>query len=232
MSSEEIIKEVERLFPKTYLVGGMVRDVVMKKESNDLDFATALTPDEVESILHSNNKKVITLGKRFGTIMTKFDGVQVEITTFRGETYAPGNRKPVVTFSTDLNYDLSRRDFTMNAMAMREGRLIDPFKGKHDIELGLIRCVGKPTVRFKEDPLRMLRACRFASQLGFKIEGNTAKKIREHAHRILEVSKERWTQEIDKLLMGPGVELGLFYMWELGLFKFMIPGLHFQYGCK
>lgn len=217
---------------KVYQVGGSVRDELLGIEPKDYDFATPLTPDEMVAILESKSKKVYKMGIRFGTIGTMINGKTIEITTFRGEKYEPGNRKPTVEFLTDITADLGRRDFTINAMAKKGNKLIDPFNGHSDLAIRLIRAVGNPTHRFEEDPLRMIRAVLFAGQLNFSIEKNTLDSIQKYAYRILQVSKERWMIELDKILMMESMDVmrGLALLFETGLLKFMIPELYIQYN--
>jgi len=243
---KEVLKAVEGFLPRLYGVGGMVRDYVLDRPINDYDLTTPSTPDEIEEALRINNpgRRLFLIGKRFGTIGTKVwipewhKYVIVEITTFRSEQYTYGNRKPNVEFVTNIEEDLSRRDFTINAMAYRyqsgRSKLVDPFNGMDDIDRLLIRAVGNPRQRFKEDPLRMLRACRFLSTLydGFpwSIEDNTLAKMQERAFSILSVSRERWCMEMDKLLMGPGVAQGLHMLARSRLLNFMFPELVLQVG--
>ncbi|MEK6881960.1 MAG: HD domain-containing protein [Nanoarchaeota archaeon] len=238
--NEQLLNKVNELFKdKVYLVGGSVRDILLNKTPNDYDFTTSLSPDEIEAKIREVGKRPYLVGKRFGTVGVKIEGQLIEITTFRSESYTKGNRKPQVEFVTSLSDDLSRRDFTINAMAIKSdgtyivgknhSKLIDPFNGQDDLNKYLIKAVGNPTIRFKEDPLRMLRACRFASQLEFKIEEKTFKSIIKNAHHILDVSKERWMMELDKLLLGEYVEVGLTYLFQTGLMKFMLPELTLQY---
>lgn len=238
---EEVMKEVTGIISPVYLVGGAVRDYIMEKEVDDFDFTTPFTPDEIEAILLEKNadRKIWLSGKRFGTIATKVYlpekdcFVKVEITTFREEVYE-GTRKPNVAFVKSLEQDLMRRDFTVNAIALRmKGRhfhFIDPFNGIDDIEAGIIRAVGSAKQRFREDPLRMLRAARFVSTLDFEIEENTMKRMMDAAPAILKVSKERWVQELDKLLLGDGVINGLQILAESRLLNYMIPELAIQVG--
>jgi putative nucleotidyltransferase with HDIG domain len=236
------MKEITEIISPVYLVGGAVRDYIMDKEVDDYDFTTPYTPDEIEAILLEKNpdRKIWLSGKRFGTIATKLyisDPIcskfpKVEITTFREEVYE-GSRKPKVEFVRSLEQDLMRRDFTMNAIALRMKKdhfhFIDPFNGMDDIENGIVRAVGSPRQRFKEDPLRMLRAARFMSTLGFSIEENTGKRILDGAPQIISVSKERWTQELDKLLMGDYVANGLNALMAWRLMNYMIPELVIQF---
>ena len=237
---EEVVKKITEIISPVYLVGGAVRDYIMDKEVDDYDFTTPYTPDEIETILLEKNpdRKMWLSGKRFGTIATKLylpeseRYVKVEITTFRKEAYE-SSRKPKVEFVRSLEQDLMRRDFTMNAIALRMKKghfhFIDPFNGMDDIENGIVRAVGSPRQRFKEDPLRMLRAARFMSTLGFSIEENTGKRILDGAPQILKVSKERWTQELDKLLMGDYVANGLNALMAWRLMNYMIPELVVQF---
>ena len=231
MKHEEIQEEMRKLFgDKIYLVGGSVRDLILNNEPKDYDFCTHLRPVEMEAILKRKSKKAYGIGKRFGTIGVRIKGDFIEITTFRTEQYEEGNRKPIVNFVSSISEDLSRRDFTMNAMAMRNGKTIDPYGGKQHLKGKVIKCVGNASERFNEDPLRMLRACRFASQLSFSIHPLTLQSMKKKAHRILNVSKERWCMELDKLLMGDNVVMGMVYLFESGLLKFMIPELYLQKG--
>ena len=222
---------VKAIVSPAYLVGGSVRDTLLGIPPHDYDFSSPLTPDEIEAAVRKAGKRPLTTGKRYGTVAFKIDGQMVEITTFRLEKYTPGSRKPDVTFVDDITHDLSRRDFTINAMARREdGQLIDPFGGQKDLKRKLIRTVNKPYDRYNEDPLRMLRAARFTSQLGFDVEEDATIQARKKAEKILEVSKERWVQELDKLLLGDDVTRGLNFLAETRLLNFMIPELAIQVG--
>ena len=225
---KHIITEVEKIIDPVYLVGGPVRDMIMERECHDFDFTTPIEPDEIERLVKKAGKRAYTVGKKFGTIGFTIDGEMIEVTTFREETYEAGNRKPNVKFVKNITHDLSRRDFTMNAIAYRNGKFIDPFDGRKDIENKIIRAVGTASHRFKEDPLRMLRACRFVSQLIFQIEDKTFEAIEKKAHKILEVSKERWMSEMDKLLMSNNTRSGLVDLWHSNLMKYMMPELNLQ----
>lgn len=214
-----------------YLVGGSVRDVLLGRDPHDYDFATPLAPDAVETAVRAAHKRAYLAGKRFGTVGFKLGEHFIEITTFRAESYVPGSRKPHVRFVPDITYDLSRRDFTINALARRlDGHLIDPFGGRADLARGVIRTVGKPEERFHEDPLRMLRAARFAAQFGFRIDAITELRADHHAHQILLVSRERWTQELDRLLVSPHPEIGLQFLARTRLLNYLLPELALQVG--
>ena len=230
----ELFEKVKEIFEETpvYLVGGAVRSILMNKEPSDYDFCISIEPDYIESSIKSSGRRAYLTGKRFGTIGCKIDGKMIEVTTFRTEEYNKGNRKPIVSYIDSISEDLSRRDFSINSMAVRIDnlKLIDQFNGQDDIKNKLIRCVGKPGLRFKEDPLRMLRAFRFSSQTGFNIEEGTFKSIKKKAYHILDISKERWVTELDKLLLGDNVENALKLLFESGLIKYMIPELNLQYN--
>ena len=207
-----IYNEVKKLINPVYMVGGCIRDELLHRQANDYDFASPLTPEEIENAIKKAGKRAYLIGKKYGTIGVKINGQIVEITTFRNERYIKGSRKPQVTFVRDITADLSRRDFTINAIAKRDDKYIDPFNGREDLEKRIIRCVGKPNERFKEDPLRMLRVARFASQLNFNIDEDLESKTKQIAYKILEVSKERWVMELDKLLITDFPSLGLNFL--------------------
>ncbi len=239
--NKELLEEVTEMMKPhpVYLVGGACRDYLMGVEPKDYDFCTPATPDEIEEKIHArpnehgDQTKVYGVGKKFGTLGCKVDGEMVEITTFRTEKYKKGSRKPAVEYVKTIHEDLSRRDFTINAMAIRltKGhlRIIDPFCGQEDLEARLIRAVGHPKQRFKEDPLRILRAIRFASRFAFEIEEETEKKVKKMGIYLLDISKERWMMEMDKILLSKCAGYGLQLMWENELFKFMIPEIQMQF---
>src|SRR6266542_566809 len=220
---------IEEIISPVYVVGGSVRDTLLGREPHDHDYATPLLPDEIESKVKAAGKRAYGIGKRFGTIGFNHEGKFIEVTTFRSEQYGK-TRKPEVQFVSSINEDLSRRDFTINAIALRGTRYIDPFDGRKDIKAKIIKAVGNPSERFNEDPLRMLRAARFVAQLGFAIEPKTFASIKKSAHKILGVSKERWIQELDKLLLGDHVADGLRVLAETDLLKFLLPELRLQVG--
>lgn len=222
------IEELEKTITPLYEVGGCVRDTLLGVAPKDTDYTTPLTPDEVEEKIREAGRRPFVTGKRFGTVGLTIDGKLVEITTFRSERYEPGSRKPLVEFAKSIEQDLSRRDFTINAIARRGNRLIDPFRGQDDLKAGIIRAVGNPTERFKDDPLRLLRACRFAAQLGFSIEEATKRSIAKNAHQILYVSKERWVQELDRLLTSERPAQGLRVAAETGVLRFILPWIALQ----
>ncbi|HSB79951.1 MAG TPA: HD domain-containing protein [Candidatus Methylomirabilis sp.] len=214
-----------------YLVGGAVRDHLLGMALEDLvdvDFATSALPAESARILRAAGLPVFTVGSRFGTVGTVLeDGgfrKEVQVTTFRGEIYINGSRKPRVSFGKDLEVDLSRRDFSINAMAMtRDRRLVDPYGGEKDLEQRVLRTVGDPHTIFREDPLRTLRAARFIATLGMHPEPEVTRIVRELADEILTVSRERWLIEMNKLLPGVTVELALGFLADTGLLARLLP---------
>ena len=226
-----IIRAVEEIVSPVYLVGGSVRDVLLNREPKDYDFTTPLSPDEVEARAKAAGRHVYAIGKKFGTIGFKVQDEEghfeyVEVTTFRRETYQEGNRKPEVEFVTELRDDLSRRDFTFNAVALDTNfEYIDPFGGRLEILAKKIKAVGTAKDRFKEDPLRMLRAARFSAQLGFDVDPNLIGITRKMAYTILTVSRERWVQEIDKLLLSDQPDRGLSFLFQSSLLRYMLPEL-------
>lgn len=226
---EPIIRDVEEILKPVYLVGGSVRDILLGLEPKDYDFTTPLAPDEIEEKVRASGRRPHITGKRFGTIGFKLGPHFVEITTFRTETYGK-TRKPHVDFVDTINEDLSRRDFTINAIALRGQRYIDPFGGRADLTQKLIRCVGNPALRFNEDPLRMLRAARFAAQLNFTIEDKTLHAIAHHAPKIMNVSRERWVQELDKLLTSRHPGAGLSVLAATDLIRYILPEMRLQVG--
>lgn len=226
-----IFQAVGAIVQPVYLVGGSVRDLLRGQPPHDYDFATPLLPDDVEAAVRASGAKPHIIGKRFGTIGFKIGDHSVEVTTFRTERYTPGSRKPDVTYTTDLTYDLSRRDFTINAMALRaDGHVVDPFGGASDLRDRIIRTVNKPYDRYHEDPLRMLRAARFAAQLGFVVDTDSEKHAAKKADLILTVSKERWVSELDKLLVAANPTPGLEFLAMTRLLHFILPELAVQIG--
>jgi poly(A) polymerase len=211
-----------------YLVGGWVRDALVGRPSPDLDFATPATPEESWEILTRWAKgRVWTSGFEFGTVAAEKGEVRVEVTTFRTERYEEGSRNPTVAFATDLDTDLSRRDFTINALAIAlpDVALIDPFGGLGDLAQRRIRTPLSPEVAFGDDPLRMLRALRFASTLDFVIDDAVLAAIRAMHPRMAIVSRERIRDEFTKLLLGRAPSPALRLATELGLAGEFLPEL-------
>ncbi len=213
---------------KIYLVGGSLRDMVLKKEPKDYDLATDALPLDTKSIMEKNNIKVLETGLKFGTVTVMVGKDQYEVTTFRIDGDYSNLRHPdEVIFSDDIIKDLSRRDFTMNALAYNEEEgFIDPFLGKTDIENKIIRSVRDPKDRFKEDALRMLRAIRFVSQLNFKLEDNTKDAILNLHKNIRYISKERIREELIKTVMGKNPKKAFKEMVNTKILKEILPELY------
>lgn len=211
-----------------YLVGGSVRDALLgrAREEEEHDFATDARPAEVRHLVAGWADELYTVGETFGTIGLRKDGVRAEITTYRAEVYRDESRKPVVQFADDLETDLSRRDFTVNATALRlvpGPEVIDPFGGLSDLAAGLLRTPLDPGIAFADDPLRMLRLFRFVSVLGFRADGKAVAAVRAMRERLAIVSAERIRDELDKLLVGEHVERGLWGLVESGLADEFLP---------
>jgi len=216
-----------------YLVGGSVRDALLDRLGDDLDFTTSARPDETEAILRRFASAVWDIGKAFGTIgAAKTVGdveYKIEITTFRADAYEPESRKPVVTFGDNIEGDLRRRDFTVNSMAIDvttpAPKLVDPYGGLDDLADHLLRTPAPPEVSFSDDPLRMMRACRFASQLMFEVVPDVRAAMKDMAGRIEIVSAERVQAELTKLLLSPYPTAGLALMVSTGLADYVLPEL-------
>jgi putative nucleotidyltransferase with HDIG domain len=228
--ARRVLDAVSAVVSPIYLVGGSVRDALLGRPAEDLDFATPLDPDRIETLVRAAGKRPYLVGKKFGTVAFKVDGLTVEVTTFRTETYVEQTRRPNVTFVGELAEDLSRRDFTINAMALAAGELIDLFGGQADLDARLIRAVGNARERFREDPLRTLRAARFAAQLEFEVHPDTVAAMQRLAHRILLVARERWVAELDKLLVAPGAAAGLRLLAQTDLLRYLLPEVWLQVG--
>lgn len=207
-----------------YLVGGAVRDYLLRRKNDDYDLTTSALPEEVKAMF----RRTIDTGIKHGTVTVIYKGGHYEITTFRTEgDYSDSRHPDSVTFVRSLEEDLKRRDFTINALAVDipTGEIIDMHGGIDDLEGGIIRAIGDPEERFKEDALRMMRACRFTSKLGFTIEERTLSAIKDQHENIRKVSVERIKEELDKMLLSPCPVKGLKYMDETGLLSTVVPGL-------
>jgi len=196
-----------------FLVGGTVRDAFLGRPHEDLDFATDAPPERTLELVKPEAEATWLQGMKFGTVGARISGLHMEITTFRTETYAPESRHPEVAFAPTIDSDLSRRDFTVNAMALRlpEKEAVDPFGGLSDLDARLLRTPIEPSASFTDDPLRMLRAFRFASQLDFKVHEEVLTVISALRETLASVSAERIRDEFTRLIMGgkPGIALQL-----------------------
>ncbi|MCU0281110.1 MAG: CCA tRNA nucleotidyltransferase, partial [Acidimicrobiia bacterium] len=213
-----------------FLVGGSVRDALLGRSRSDEehDFATAARPAEVRRLVAGWADEVYTVGEAFGTVGILKDGARLEITTFRAEVYRDDSRKPVVQYSDDLETDLSRRDFTVNATALRlvpAPEIIDPYGGLVDLGAGVLRTPLDPGIAFEDDPLRMLRLFRFVSVLGFRAADDAVGAVRAMRERLAIVSAERVRDELNKLLVGEHVEAGLWGLVDSGLAGEFLPEL-------
>jgi len=209
------------------LVGGPVRDAVLGRSSPDLDFTTDARPDDTERLLARWGHSHWDIGKEFGTIGARRGDVLVEVTTYRSERYDPTSRKPEVAFGDSLEGDLRRRDFTVNAMAVRLPSMtfVDPHEGLRDLVVGVLRTPGTAQDSFTDDPLRMMRAARFAAQLGLKASMDVVAAMTELAGRLEIVAAERVRVELEKLLLGRAPRQGLELMVETGLADVVLPEL-------
>ncbi len=206
-------------------MGGAVRDELLGRVTQDLDLATDCRPEETQARVSDWADSVWAVGEKFGTIGLEKDGAKAEITTFRADTYDGSDRHPTVTYGSDILEDLARRDFTINALAkdLHSGEVVDPYDGRSDLQANLVRFVGEPQARIKEDPLRLLRAVRFCAQLGFSLEDAAEKAIRELAAEIPRISWERIRDEYDAILLSPNAGKGIKLLIELGLAHHTLP---------
>ncbi|MCR5501753.1 MAG: CCA tRNA nucleotidyltransferase [Lachnospiraceae bacterium] len=223
-----IIQKLEEAGYEAYAVGGCIRDCLLSRTPGDYDVTTSAVPAEVKRIF----RRTFDTGIEHGTVTVLLKGGAYEVTTFRIDGKYEDSRHPSgVSFTTSLEEDLLRRDFTINAMAFNEKNgLADPFDGQKDLKDGIIRCVGDPYQRFSEDALRMMRAVRFAAQLGFTIEENTKAAIRELSPTLRKVSAERIQTELVKLITSDHPE-ELATAYELGLTAVFMPEFDRLMGC-
>lgn len=209
------------------LVGGPVRDALLGRLHNDLDFTTSASPEVTERLLKGWADAMWDMGREFGTIGARKGNWQVEITTYRSESYDPDSRNPSVEFGDSLAGDLGRRDFTVNAMAISvaDRSFEDPFGGIVDLAHRVLRTPGRPEDSFSDDPLRMMRAARFAAQLGFTVDPAVVRAMTEMAERISIISAERVRDELVKTICAPYPRLGLTLLVETGLAALVLPEL-------
>ncbi len=229
----QVANELAGLFSRAgahlYLVGGAVRDAVLGRlaPGADLDFTTDAVPDVTERLLASWADAVWSQGKRFGTIGAMKAGRRLEVTTHRAEEYTSSSRKPEVAFSTALEADLARRDFTINSMALSlpDAVLVDPFGGVNDLAAGRLRTPLAPEVSFSDDPLRMLRAARFIAGYDMVPEPALVEAASQMRGRLDIVSDERVRDELDKLVVLPDPSSGLWFLVNTGLAEEFLPEL-------
>jgi poly(A) polymerase len=230
-SESPLLSKLGKLFQdagfELALVGGPVRDAFLGRATTDLDCTTSANPDQILQVLKGHVDAQWDVGREFGTIGARIGEDTVEITTYRADSYDSESRKPVVAFGDNLEDDLFRRDFTVNSMALRlpEGTFVDPFNGLSDLIDGVIKTPGKPEDSFSDDPLRIMRAARFASQLGFMVHEDTFRAMKAMADRIEIVSSERIQVEISKLILGAHPREGLEVLVDSGIAELVFPEL-------
>ena len=232
LDEKPFLKELSNLYAKNgfqiYLVGGAVRDGILDIETKDFDFTTNASSEDSIKMLNKNKYKTTEIGRAFGTIETTVEDYSIHITTYREDKYNKDSRKPEIKTSGELETDLSRRDFTVNAIAydINNNEIIDPYGGLKDLSEGLIRTPDTADISFSDDPLRMLRACRFVSTHGFTPNNELFKAISKNVERIEIVSTERIRDEFTKLLTGKDPSLGLKAFVESGLSELIMPELN------
>ena len=212
---------------KLALVGGSVRDILLGRLGHDLDFTTDARPEEIKKTIKGHIEDIWEIGAKFGTIGARRDGILFEITTYRSEVYISESRKPEVKFGDSIEADLLRRDFTVNAMAIEltteVPSFIDPHNGVRDLLTKVLKTPGSPELSFGDDPLRMLRAARFASQLGFTIDPALLSSMTEMADRLKIISAERIRDEFIKILISSNPRIGITTLVDTGLCEKFLP---------
>lgn len=233
---KHITRIVDRLGVEAYAVGGFVRDYYLRRPSSDIDIVVVGNGIEVAEELGRELKTKVSVYKTYGTAMLRWGDTEIEFVGARKESYVHNSRNPIVEQGT-LEDDQRRRDFTINAMAWcvngnRFGELVDPFGGLDDLDDCIIRTPCEPDKTFSDDPLRMMRAVRFASQLGFDIDDETFDGIARQAERIKIVSRERIATELNKIMASPAPSIGLQLMHHSGLLKHVLPELENMSGVE
>ena len=235
---ERIGKVADELRLETYVVGGFVRDLILKRDSKDIDFVCVGSGIELaKAVAASLGPRVhVNIFKNFGTAQIRFEDLDLEFVGARKESYRSDSRKPIVEDGT-LDDDQKRRDFTINAMAISVneksyGSLIDPFNGLQDIKKKIIKTPLDPTITFSDDPLRMMRAVRFASQLSFDIEADTFAALISQSERLKIISQERITDELNKIILSPQPSYGFKLLFHSGLLKQFFPELVALHGVE
>ncbi|MGW3289543.1 CCA tRNA nucleotidyltransferase [Streptomyces sp. NPDC001002] len=225
--AEDLARRFQEAGFSLALVGGPVRDALLGRLSNDLDFTTDAHPEDVLKIVRPWADAVWEVGIAFGTVGVQKDGHQLEVTTYRSESYDRTSRKPEVSYGDSIEEDLVRRDFTVNAMALAlpERKFIDPHGGLDDLAAGILRTPGTPEASFSDDPLRMMRAARFAAQLDFEVAPEVVAAMKDMAGRIEIVSAERVREELNKLILSAHPRKGLTLLVDSGIADHVLPEL-------
>lgn len=222
---------------ETYVIGGFVRDIILKRPSKDIDIVCVRSGIELaKAVAKALSIKKVSVFKNFGTAMINYQGWEIEFVGARKESYDRNSRKPIVENGT-LEDDQNRRDFSINAMAIclnseRFGELVDPFNGLSDCENKIIRTPLEPTITFSDDPLRMMRAIRFATQLNFEIEATTYKALHSEKERIDIISQERITDELNKIILSPVPSIGFKHLFDTGLLHHFFPEMVKLHGVE
>jgi poly(A) polymerase len=219
---------------EAYVIGGFVRDLLLHRPSKDIDIVVLGNGIEFAELLGAKLKTKVNVFKNFGTAMLRYNDLELEFVGARKESYRADSRKPIVEDGT-IQDDQLRRDFTINALAIslnkdNYGQLVDPFNGVDDLDNRLIRTPLEPEITFSDDPLRMMRAIRFASQLNFSIDPEALAAISKQKARISIVSKERITDELNKIILSPIPSVGFNYLFDTGLLQLIFPQMANLYG--
>lgn len=224
-ASDELGDRFDGCGQQLALVGGPVRDALLGRPSHDVDLTTDAVPQRILELVDGWADSVWTVGIEFGTVGLRKKDLQLEITTYRSESYSPKSRKPEVAYGTDIHEDLFRRDFTVNAMALHlpDQSFVDPFGGLADMRTKVLRTPGRPEDSFNDDPLRIMRAARFAAQLGFTLAPEVAEAARAMAERLTIVSAERIRDELVKLMLSPDPRRGIELMVDLDIAQYVLP---------
>jgi len=224
----DICKKFNDAGKEFWMVGGAVRDFLLEEDTDDFDFTTNANTEEILKILSEDGYRTTEVGREFGTIAVHIEDQTLHITTYRKDEYDKDSRKPEVIKVSNLHEDLLRRDFTINSIAYDplKDSIEDPFRGIKDLSLGELKTPRDPALAFSEDPLRMLRACRFISRYEFSIDSKLFKAIEQESERLEIVSAERVRDELSKMLLGRKPSLGLRVFVESGLSNYVIPEIN------